>query len=198
MPRIKQHVGTYNPTLDDHDAGTAARFRDASVRGPMHDSRDGEADMRNTSRSTAADVLWRPGLSLDAPEPRPGYVQRWIRMGFNDGTGDVKNVQGKVLEGWAPRDPATVNEHDAYFRAAQVLTSGGQFRVGNLVLHEMPEQIMRQKRAYVRDLIKRQERSVATETEKASGEGTKRGFAPIVREESAEYTTGRRPNTLAD
>ena len=37
-------------------------------------------ETRNSMRDEQArpDTAWKPPSLLDAPEPRPGYVQRWI------------------------------------------------------------------------------------------------------------------------
>jgi ribosomal protein L28 len=65
------------------------------------------------------------------------------------------------------------------------------------VLCEMPENMLKQKRAYIRELNRRQELSVSAETEKISREGVAQGVAPITRQDEVTVTRGpgRRPST---
>ena len=52
------------------------------------------------------DENWKPPELLDAPAPRPGFVQRWIAV-VTSGDDDAANLQKAIAEGWRPRDPAT-------------------------------------------------------------------------------------------
>lgn len=206
MPRINTPVGTsYSKPIHrtdvadfEPDMDTADRLREPKMRGLDSSARDADQDGRNSPRMATSDLTWRPPTSLDAPEPRPGYVQRWIRTGFRGGESDTINIQGKDREGWRPRDPKTIPQGDAFFFSNTSQMTGTELRVGSLVLHEIPEQILRAKRAYIRNQSRQLEQGVASDTEKASREGVRAGLPPIVREERADVTTGRRPPTLAD
>lgn len=209
MPRIIKDTvlrGTsavYRPELDEDyepDLDTADRgMRDRVMRGPMHETSDTEQDARNTPRMSHADVAWRQPMSLDAPHPRLGYAQRWIRVSLRGGENDILNVQSKGRVGWTPRRPDTVPEGELFSSLSTNSNAHGDvIRVGNLVLHEIPIEKLKSQRAYNRSVAKRQEESVAMETDKASREGVRAGYSPIVREERTQATTGRRPQTLAD
>ena len=206
MPRLNTVPGTSyrrpDPTTVSADAypdlDTADRLREPMLRGAAHDDREAVADGRNTPRMETSDLTWRPPTSLDAPQPRPGYAQRWIRTGFRGGEMDTINVQGKDREGWRPRDPKTINPGDVYFLSNNAHLSGAELRVGALVLYEIPEQILASKRRFIREQSRKLEAGVAMDTDKASREGVKAGLSPIIRDERAEVTTGRRPNTMAD
>jgi hypothetical protein len=207
MPRITHDTvmrggsAVYDPdAIDDLDLDTADRgMRDRSMRGPMHETSDSFQDARTTPRMEHGDIAWRQPMSLDAPPARPGYVQRWIRMAFRDGSNDTINVQGKSRSGWAPRDPSTVPEGELFYAlSTKSSADGGLIRVGNLVLHECPVDLIRRQRAFNKQRTRQQEESVSMETEKASREGVRAGYDPIVRDERAQVTTGRRPQTLAD
>jgi hypothetical protein len=176
---------------------TAGRLRERGDRPTsMHVSADAEEDARNTSRGETADYEWRRPGNMDAPPPRPGYHQRWVRASLRSDSDNI-NWHSKMREGWTPRDPSTVPDCSRLF---------GEYKHGNQaviqhggsILCEMPIQRIESKRKFIREEIRRQERSVEEETDKVSAEGVRKGFVPIVREETAQVTTGRRPATLAD
>lgn len=75
---------------------------------------------------------------LDAPPPRPGYVQRWVRV-LVDGRQDINVIQSG-REGWRPRKEALPkNFQPMDFRLGE--KEGGPvdyLQVGDLVLMEKP------------------------------------------------------------
>jgi hypothetical protein len=200
MSRIQRNVpGTsYQRTdLDDgRDMDTADRIRDQSMHEAMHEARGAEMDARNQPRMETADIQWRRPMSLEAPPPRPGMAQRWVRVETRNEV-DRMNLSGKMREGWRPRSPATVPGCEQYYSVAE---HAGQetIRVGGLVLFEIDERILASKRRAINEQIRKQEESVRMETAKISAEGARQGFAPIEREESGNVSTGRRPPTLSD
>ena len=205
MPRITSHIpGTSYPAQpvaraqNEPDFDTANRLRENQARPSMHDGRDTEADIRNTPRSDTSDYTWRRPMNLDAPTPRPGMVQRWVRAEFRS-ENDNLNWQSKAREGWKPRDPNTVTSAESYFGFTASQHNGqGVIRVGGLVLMEMDERRLMAKRQSVNAQTRRQEDSVSVDTDKVSREGQALGAAPIVREERTEVSTGRRPTTMAN
>lgn len=196
MPRLTTDTPTPRAALNEPDLDTADRLREGRMRLSMHDTRDSEMDIRNLPRATTQDYTWRAPMNLDAPEPRPGYAQRWVRCEFRSEK-DNLNWQGKVREGWSPRDPATVPDVESFFGQNSHM-GNAVIRVGGLILMEMPVERLAAKRRAVNEATRRQEQSVAMETEKISREGMRSGAPPIVREEEVRVATGRRPNTLAD
>lgn len=203
MPRITTHVpGTSYPTQvraqNEPDLDTANRLRESQARPAMHDGRDTESDIRNSPRSDTSDYTWRRPMNLDAPTPRPGMVQRWVRAEFRSES-DNLNWQSKAREGWKPRDPATINSAESYFGFTSSQHNGqGVIRVGGLILMEMDERRLHAKRQSITAQTRRQEDSVSVDTDKISREGQALGAAPIVREERTEVSTGRRPTTMAN
>ncbi len=186
------HLGPVGPDLD-----TADRIRDVSGRPAMHEMRDAEADIRTLPRTTS-EVAWRRPTNLDAPNPRPGMVQRWVRAEMRSET-DNLNWTSKLREGWRPRDPATLSAADAHLGLTAANHNGqGVIRVGGLILVEMEETRIQARRRAVSEQNRRQEASVSAETDKISREGQAIGAAPIVREERNEVSTGRRPHTMAN
>jgi hypothetical protein len=197
-----ESTSEYQPRVSSADYAandfreTSGRLRDGRERMAMHESRDAEVDARTTTRSTTADYTYRRGTSLDAPPPRPGYVQRWIRCEFRTET-DGQNWQAKMREGYSPRDPSTVPDAEIFF-GSHKHGDKAVIRVGGLILCEAPEQLIRAKRNAIREVTRRQEESVNLETDKASREGVRMGAPPIVTEDEMRVSTGRRPATLAD
>jgi hypothetical protein len=209
MPRINRTLpGTSypNPALKEQsqdrdgyvepDLDTANRLRESRERGPMHEGRGSESDARNLPRTDTSDFTYRRGTNLDAPEPRPGYVQRWVRAEFRSET-DNLNWLAKMREGWAPRDPTTVADHENWYVPGRHQDKA-VIRVGGMVLMEIDERRLRAKRKAIDDQTKRQTDAVARDLESVSREGMREGASPIVREERVDVRTGRRPPTLAN
>lgn len=90
------------------------------------------------------DKPWVRPTSLEAPEPRPGFVQRWIRVGVM-GTDDPTNTARKFREGWKPRPASSV---PASYHAPTIAHGkwAGCIGVEGMLLCEMPKSI-RDKRA---------------------------------------------------
>lgn len=210
MPRIMPNNGVnrisgsstvYDPDAeDDLDLDTADRGRrDSSMRGPMHETRESQSDSRNTPRMAIPDIEWRQPLALDAPPPRPGYAQRWVRTTMRGGETDSQNMNYKQRIGWQPRDPSTIPEGELFSTmSTQAGHSGGVIRVGNLVLQEIPVELLKRQRRFNQNKAKAQEEATSAGIKRVSQEGQRQGYDPIVRDERTVATTGRRPPTLAD
>ncbi len=84
----------------------------------------------------SAEAEWSRPSELDAPKPRTGYTQRWIRikLGTED---DSRNSMRKFREGWLPRQLDTVPEGYAppTFSHSRL---GNVIGVEDLILCEMP------------------------------------------------------------
>lgn len=173
------------------DLGTAERALPREMHEPMHEARGSEG---HDQRATAADYTYRPPTNLDAPEPRPGYVQRWCRAAFRDGE-DGLNWQARLGEGWTPRDPKSIPSNERRW-LMNGKAKDGMITVGGLVLMEIDEQVMVAKRKWINEQTRRQEESVSMDTDRASQDGTARGHSPIQREHVTTASTGRRPPTL--
>jgi hypothetical protein len=76
-------------------------------------------------------------LAQNTPEPRPGYVQRWIRTTDVDGKPDPYNVQQSLVEGWRPRSSDTLPS--GHYATATDSTFGTVVAVMGMVLMEREE-----------------------------------------------------------
>jgi len=97
---------------------------------------------------TAGDT-WSPGSSLLAPPPRPGYLQRFVRVKNGDKT-DGSNIVRTKREGYAPRLADTMPE--GYKELG--ITDGdyaGAIGFGDLVLFEIPIEVNQKRESYYRN-----------------------------------------------
>lgn len=95
------------------------------------------------------DSNWERPSELQAPKPRPGFTQRWIRIKLGNES-DARNSQRKFREGWVPRGVDTVPEGYAppTFLHPQL---GNLIGVEDLILCEMPITKAQQRNAYYRN-----------------------------------------------
>ena len=118
-----------------------------------------DVDTGQGSRTTEQDVLqsygvsrsahdepWKLPTELDAPEPRDGFTQRWIRVKSGNEE-DAKNSIKKFREGWLPRSLETcpVGYAPPTFLHSKL---GDVIGVDDLILCEMPIKKAKQRNAY--------------------------------------------------
>lgn len=125
---------------------TKSTIQAERTREPAHQSR-AQDTWDNTDINEMENAPWVRGQSLAAPPARPGFVQRWIRVGML-GTDDATNVARKSREGWKPRPASTI---PASFQLPTISHGewAGCLGVEGSVLMEMPEQIAKKRRDFV-------------------------------------------------
>lgn len=100
---------------------------------------------------------WRPPETLPSPDPRPGWVHRWVRIGMV-GQADPGNISSKLREGFEPC------KAEDYPELSIPATFEGQFKgnieLGGLLLCRIPEEFMKQREAYYANQNKAQMESV--------------------------------------
>ena len=133
----------------------------------------------NQTRSkTERPKVWVPPSSLDAPKPPEGFRYRWIRaesMGFQD----TKNIAGRLREGYELVRAEEIENASDY----PIVDEGrykGVVGVGGLLLAKVPEEIAKQRDAYMRrqhearneavehDLMKEQDKRMPINIERQS------------------------------
>ena len=87
-------------------------------------------------RRPRPDTAWQPPALLDAPEARPGYVQRWIATSIQ-GKETPDNVYKRMREGWQPRPADTVKD-DKLFPTINHGQWAGSIGIEGMLLCEMP------------------------------------------------------------
>lgn len=123
------------------------------------------------------DAPWTPPSSLEAPPPRAGMVQRWIRVS-SQGKDDPINSARKFREGWAPRPADTVSTD---WPVPKI--SGGKFAgfigVEGMVLCEMPEKRNNQRKQFIADKIEKNTRAIDAQIRQTNKENKNPAFGRI-------------------
>ena len=119
-----------------------------------------------------------------APDPRPGFTQRWIRirLGTDD---DARNSMRKFREGWLPRQVETVPLGFAppTFSHARL---GEVIGVEDLILCEIPVKKAMQRNAYYTNKRDRMIEGIENDLRNVSRGG------PRIAQNHKSHTTKRR------
>lgn len=121
--------------------------------------------------------------SLEAPKPRPGYKQRWIRVGMASNE-DTKNLTRKLREGWRARQSASVPKGVHVPR----ISSGkfaGTIMVEGMLLCEMPMKLAQKRAAAIAKETNAKTQAV-NEGLMRVNQGSGGGFGPIKKGEKSE------------
>jgi hypothetical protein len=104
---------------------------------------------------------WKRATALQAPPPRPGFVQRWVRI-KSAGQDDTENYERYLEEGWRVRKPSTVPR--AHSLATTKSSNNGQMIVKRgHVLMELTESANNQRKAFYQGSLDRQTRAAENE-----------------------------------
>jgi hypothetical protein len=144
-------------------AATSPRKKRKTGSKPIHGVENNTVHVNNTSsrQADAVDTIdrdsdvptqWRRPSSLDAPPPRPGYVQRWVR--YRSGNiEDIDNIEKSMDQGWRPRKRTT--EKSGHELTARASGQYGEYYVKRgLMLMEMPEKLAQQRNAFYRKKLR--------------------------------------------
>ena len=123
---------------------------------------------------------WRPSNLLEAPEPRPGYAQRWVAT-MVLGQETPTNVAKRLREGWVPRDPKTVKEIQ-HFPTIEHGRFAGHIGIEGMVLCEMPTNMVKQRNEYYAQMTENLMTSVEQDMNRAEtpGQPIQRTFKSTV------------------
>jgi hypothetical protein len=136
-------------------------------------------------------TAWKPPSLLDAPEARPGYVQRWVATSIQ-GKESPDNVYKRMREGWEPRPADTVKSE--LFSTINHGQWAGSIGVEGMLLCEMPEERHNQMRDYYSGKNDELNESIAGDLE-ALG---RRSGQPIYQERKSETSRGRSLSAASD
>jgi len=140
--------------------------------------------IKNETRAEEAKVSqWRPSNLLEAPEPRPGYKQRWIAT-MVLGQETPTNVAKRLREGWQPRDPKTV-KNAQHFPTIEHGKFAGYIGIEGMLLCEMPEEMVNERNMYYARMTENLMRSVEQDIHKVEQPGN-----PISKSFKSEVTRG--------
>lgn len=158
-----------------------------------HESRVDEISEYDATHQLEPAQWIRPS-SLDAPEPREGMSQRWVRISLR-GVDDPKNLNRAWREGWRPRSPDTLDEEWRMF-ADHAEQHEGRIVVDDLMLMEIDSEVLVRKKAAIEAATAAQMHSVEHDLESAQIAGH-----PIVKEHKTSVSfpaTRVRPTAVAD
>ena len=128
---------------------------------------------------------WRPSNLLEAPEPRPGYAQRWVAT-MVLGQETPTNVAKRLREGWAPRDVKTIKDGQ-HFPTIEHGKFAGHIGIEGMVLCEMPQEMLDQRNDYYAQMSENLMRSVENDMNKVEspGQPIQRTFKTTVSSEGS-------------
>ena len=150
-------------------------------------------ETRSSTRNEQSrpDTAWKPPSLLDAPEPRPGYTQRWIATSIQ-GKETPDNVYKRMREGWEPRKADTVKEK--LFPTINHGQWAGSIGIEGMLLCEMPVEKHRQMKDYYHNRSVEANESIAGDLEAL---GRKTG-QPIYQERKSTSSRGRDVSVMDD
>lgn len=141
---------------------------------------------QQTREASKREQRWKPPSTLPTPNPREGYVHRWMRistMGQDDGT----HVSSRLREGW---EPCRLAEYPELELAPSVDSRfKDQIIVGGLMLARMPESMAAQREQYYADQAQVQ---TTRYTDQYMGEATDHRM-PKFKDTSSTVTVGSKP-----
>lgn len=179
--------------VDRLDGETQAKMQRSRVRGRASSTRDREgrqsqakADARAREPQRAREIDWQPANTLDAPPPRPGMEQRWIRYMLQN-ENDPRNWSRKTRERWAPRKMDTVPEDFAPPTMAHGKL-GEVIGVADLILCERPIEVGVGRRKFFRA---KHQRQMASATHKHADKAQRGEHEIEVRVSRDKPTVGR-------
>ena len=88
---------------------------------------------------------WTPPQTLPEPEPREGWVHRWIRTSIM-GQADPTNTSAKLREGWEPCKAEDYPE--LMLQADPNSRFKGNIEIGGLLLCKAPHELMKQRDSF--------------------------------------------------
>ncbi len=116
----------------------------------MADERKIRIDRASETRTSDS---WTPQSTLPTPEPKDGWVFRWIRTAAL-GRSDNTNVSRQFREGWEPvkaedhPELRIISDYNSQFK--------GNVEVGGLLLCKAPLEKMLQRQQYFQDKAERE------------------------------------------
>ena len=116
----------------------------------MANERNIRVDRQSEARPSDS---WTPQSSLPVPEPKDGWVFRWIRTS-SWGRSDNTNVSRQFREGW---EPVRAEDHPELKIMSDINSQfKGNVEVGGLLLCKAPEERMKARQRHFQEVSDRQ------------------------------------------
>jgi hypothetical protein len=149
------------------------------------------SEERSEVRAPREEAAWKPPSLLDAPDPRPGMVQRWIATSIQ-GRDTPDNVYKRMRAGWNPRPADTVK--DQRFPTINHGQWAGSIGVEGMILCEMPKEKFKSMKAYYNQRNDEQNESIPGELDAMA----RTGGIPIQQDRKSSSSRGRDISVMAD
>ena len=149
------------------------------------------SEERSEVRAPREEAAWKPPSLLDAPDPRPGMVQRWIATSIQ-GRDTPDNVYKRMRAGWNPRPADTVK--DQRFPTINHGQWAGSIGVEGMILCEMPQDKFKSMKAYYNQRNDAQNDSIPGELDAMA----RTGGIPIQQHRKSSSSRGRDISVMAD
>lgn len=138
--------------MDDNNATTtkkraskkktvSKRGRSSTTRAPRQSRAQQESSRDNVHAIDFDPMAFEESGPLPEIPPRPGYVQRWVRVAIRNES-DARNLSTRTRRGWTPRPADTVDKAYQHMFAFNE-SMGGIIGTHDLVLMERPVEIHR-------------------------------------------------------
>lgn len=98
---------------------------------------------------------WAPPSLLPVPEPRDGWVHRWVRTSIV-GQSDNRNVSMRLREGWEPVKAEDYPEFHYLAEHGSEWAKKGAIEVGGLLLCRAPQEMVDSRREYYEKMANQQ------------------------------------------
>ena len=141
----------------------------------VHGSRG--AEMRDDTVHEEEEIVWEQSLALQAPPPRKGFRQRFVRV-MLQGKDDHTNISKKLRDGWKPREVATLPKN----YDVPIIESGrfaGFIGIQGGVLMEMPEKRAQAREKFYNRLTRGRTQALDSQLQQVGQVAGGRGFGPI-------------------
>ena len=161
-------------------------------------TRESQEKQAKTLHNKRKAIRSQRGLKLPYVEPRPGFVQRWVRTQL-DGKQDEGNVYKRKQEGWEARKSSTLKEGEFLPSVEHGKKGNNQAEmvVGtfNMILMERPQELHDEYRELVKEDIRLQQEAIDNDIMKFRGEETGQRMSSL---NSEVHGGGRTPNIAPD
>mgnify|MGYP003118836597 FL=1 len=160
----------------------------------MTENRNVRAEETRTSvrdEDSRPQTHWTPPALLDAPESRPGYVQRWVATSIQ-GKDTPDNVYKRMREGWEPRPASTVKS-----KLFPTINHGqweGCIGIEGMLLCEMPQEKHKQMKNYYNNKSNEQNESLSGDLNALENKTGQR----IFQERKSSVSGGRQVSVMND
>lgn len=139
-----------------------------------------------TRDTTQRPQSWVPPQNLPEPNPRPGWVHRWIRISLM-GQNDPTNASAKMREGW---EPVRAEDYPELMYSPVSTSFTSRFKdnveIGGLVLCKAPEGLMKQRAEFYAKQTRSQAEAVDNNLMRQSD-----ARMPLFSEKRSETSFGR-------